>query len=65
MSYIELIIILIVILFISIWALSEVLLFKSITKSKKDSSIWLVLNIILPVVGYVIYKLTHNVSKER
>ena len=65
MSYIELIIKLIVILFISIWGLSEVLLFKSIVKSKKDSSIWLLLNILLPIAGYIIYRLTHVVNKER
>ena len=58
MSYIELILI----LMISIWVISEIILFKSIKKSGKNNYIWLIINIILPIIPCIIYKLTHNVS---
>ena len=51
---------LIVIFGVVVWIISEIILAKSIKKSKKDDSIWLAINIILPVVGCIIYKLTHK-----
>ena len=47
-----------------IWIISEIILAKSIKKSKNDDSIWLVVNILAPVVGCIIYLLTHNTKKE-
>ena len=49
---------------IGIWLLSEIILFKSIKKSKKDDSVWLVLNFFLPVIACLIYKLTHRITEE-
>ena len=43
---------------------TEMLLLKEIKKSDKDDSIWLAINIILPILGYVLYKLSHKNSKE-
>ena len=55
---------LIIILVFSIWVVSEIILANSIKKSKKDDSIWLAINILLPVVGCIIYKLTHKTIGE-
>ena len=46
------------------WIISEIVIFKSIKKSKKDDSIWLAINIILPIVGCIIYKLTYKSINE-
>lgn len=56
-SFIEIII-------IGIWIVSEIILYKSIKKSKTDDSVWLVLNIFLPVIACIIYKLTHRTTTE-
>lgn len=47
------------------WIISEIVIFKSIKKSKKDDSIWLAINILLPIVGCIIYKLTHKKINEQ
>lgn len=65
MSYTELIILFIVLIVLSIWILSELMLFRCIKKSKNYNSLWLVLNIVLPIIGFIIYKLTHkNIDKQ-
>lgn len=65
MSYTELSILFIVLIVLSIWILSEIILFRCIKKSKNYNSIWLVLNIVLPIIGFIIYKLTHkNIDKK-
>ena len=47
------------------WIISEIILVQSIKNSKNDDSIWLVINIFLPIFGCVIYKLTHKTQKEQ
>ncbi|MBE5936258.1 MAG: hypothetical protein E7262_10850 [Lachnospiraceae bacterium] len=49
-------------LIIALWGVSELVLYNAIKKSKTDDTIWLVLNIILPVLPCIIYKLTHRTT---
>ena len=60
MSYIELFIIMVM----SIWIISEIILFKSIKKSGNYNYIWLIINIILPIIPCIIYKLIYNVNNK-
>lgn len=57
------IIILFTILFIVVWIISEVIIAKDIKNSEDNESIWLVVNVLLPIIGCVIYKLTHRTKK--
>ena len=51
--------------FIMVWVISEVVIVKSIKNRNKDESIWLAINIILPIVGCIIYKLSHRKIKDK
>jgi hypothetical protein len=51
--------------FIIVWIISEVVIVKSIKNRPKDESIWLAINIILPIVGCIIYKLSHGNKKVK
>ena len=41
------------------------MIYKSIKNGKNDESIWLVMNILLPIVGCIVYKLTHKKINEQ
>lgn len=60
----EVIILLFVALFIAVWIISEVIIARSIKNRKNDESIWLAINIMLPIIGCIIYKLTHKTINE-
>lgn len=49
---------------LGLFVVSEVVLAISINKSKKDDSIWLAINILLPVVGCIIFMLTHRIGNK-
>ena len=51
--------VLILVILVVVWGVSEVMLAKCTKNSKQGATIWLVINIILPVVGYILYKLSH------
>ena len=52
-------VVIVAVLFV-LWLITEILLLKDVRKSDKDVSIWLAINIILPFVGYILYKLSHK-----
>ncbi len=45
----------VVFIFLVVWIISEVMIYKSIKNRKNDESIWLVMNILLPIVGCIVY----------
>ncbi len=55
----------VVLIFIVAWIISEMIIVKSIKNEKKDESLWLAVNIILPIVGCIIYKLSHRQTSEQ
>lgn len=55
----------IIFIFLIVWIISEVMIYKSIKNGKNDESIWLVMNILLPIVGCIVYKLTHKKINEQ
>lgn len=61
MSIVELVILLVLLLLLCLWIVSEVILFKSV-KKKKASYIWLAINILLPIIGFVIYRLIYGIK---
>ena len=52
------------IIMISLFIVSEVILAIRIKKSQKDDSIWLAINFVIPVIGCLIYVVTHKPVKE-
>ena len=47
------------ILILGLWIITEIFLLKEIRQKNGEDSIWLAINILLPVIGYILYKLSH------
>jgi hypothetical protein len=56
--------IIVAVLFV-VWLITEILLLKDVRKSDKDVSIWLAINVLLPFIGYILYKLSHTKVEKR